>query len=247
MAGIPYAIGLSSPALSPGVISTPKNRPPQMKKLLIALIAALPLTSCSSTASLETMSTRFDAAAGADFEWDAIGVPAVDGTMAGAVAYGKALQASMVANLATLDFPVIEKFDAAVKVELDAVVAEGEEPTEEQLSAAVATVRSQMNPEEQAAMDAQVNEYGVFLKTVAAELAEAGVKAVAAEAIKDVLTDSGNIEAAKDLGFLQGLQAVRQMNGALDMVDMIIEMEGIRQYQDRTKRMWEAAASSGDF
>lgn len=218
-----------------------------MKKLLIALIAATPLASCNSTGSLATMSQRFDAAASADFEWDAIGVPAVDGTMAGAVAYGKALQASMVANQAALDFPVIEKFDAAVKAELDAAVAEGEEPTEEQLSAAVATVRGQMTPEERSAMDAQVNEYGIFLEAIARELAQAGVKAVAAEAVKEVLTDSGNVEAAKALGGLQGMQAAAQMNGALDMVDMIIEMEGIRQYQDRTKRMWQAAASSGDF
>jgi hypothetical protein len=104
-----------------------------------------------------------------------------------------------------------------------------------------------MTPEEQAAMDAQVNEFGVFLKAIASELAEAGVKAVAAEVIKDVLTDSGNIEAAKALGGFQGIKAAAQMNGALDMVDMIIEMEGIREYQDRTKRMWQAAASSGDF
>lgn len=225
----------------------PEEPLPPMNKLLIALIAALPLTSCNSTGSLETMSARFDAAANADFEWDAIGVPAVDGVMAGAVAYGKALQASMVANQASLDFPVIEKFDAAVKAELDAVVAEGEEPTKEQVSAAVTTVRGQMTPEERAAMDAQVNEYGVFLEAIAFELAEAGVKAVAAEVIKDVLTDSGNIQAAKALGTLQGMKAVAQMNGALDMVDMIAEMEGIREYQERTKRMWEAAARSGDF
>ncbi len=218
-----------------------------MKKLLIAVLTATSLASCNSTGSLETMSERFEAASSADFEWDAIGVPAVDGTMASTVAYGKALQASMIENQAALDFPVIEKFDAAVKAELDAVVVEGEEPTEDQMKAAVVAVRGQMTSEERDAMDAQVNEYGIFLEAITRELAAAGVKAVAMEAVKEVLTDSNNVSAAKALGGLQGLQAAAQMNGALGMVSTIMDMEGIRTYQERTKRLWQAAARSGDF
>lgn len=213
-------------------------------KLITLLVAALPLVaSCSSTGTPSLIAERYDVVKKAEFGWSPIGVPTVDGPIAGFVAYGTARQAIMIKMQDQLEFPIIDRFNSAVANELADMVADGEEATDKQKASASKAVKAQMTPEERAALGSQVNGFEVFAAEFVAEVAKAGVAAVAADLIKDLLKDPKTLGSAKALGMMQGMMAVKQMNGFMDQIAAANEIEGILTYLENTQDMFEAGGT----
>ena len=209
---------------------------------ILGASALLVLAACASaaTGTVQQINERIDLVSETEFSWDPIGVPAVDGPIAGFVAYNVARQQVLLNNRDTFEYEVIKQVEARAKEIAAENATEGQEPDAAALNAAHDAALAELPPEARAAYERQVSSMQVFTKTMAQELLKAGVTAVAAEAMKELLSDPSTIGSAKALGMVQGMKAVSQLKSAGDMVEAAAELDALIKYIDNGMRFDEA-------
>lgn len=226
-----------------------------MKSLrILGSSVLLVLAACASTASgtVQEINERIDLIADTKFEWSPIGVPAVDGPLAGFVAYNVARQQVLLNNRDSLEYGVLKQVEVRAKMiaeERAKTVAEEngtdlQAPDGAAMNAAVAEALAELTAEERAAYDREASAMQAFTKTMAQELVKAGVAAVAAEAMKELLADPSTLGSAKALGVMQGMKAASQLNSASDMVDAAAELDALIKYIDNGMRFDESITNN---
>ena len=208
--------------------------------------ALLVLSACASTASgtVQEIDQRIDSVLDVEFSWAPLGIPAVDGPIAGFVAYNKARQQVLVNNRNLLEYGVIKQVEARANMIAQEKATDGEAPDAAAINAAMEEALAELTPEERAAYDEQASAMGAFAKTFAIEIAKAGAMYVGTEIVRDLLADSETIDAAKALGGLQALQAARQLKKAMGMVEAAAELDGLIKYIENGLRLDEATTNN---
>lgn len=208
--------------------------------------ALLVLAACASTASgtVQEIDQRIDLVAEQEFSWAPLGIPVVDGPIAGFVAYNSARQQVLLNQRDVLNYPVIKQVEARARIIAEQDSTDGEAPDAAALNAAKDKALAELTPEERAAYDRQASAMKEFAKTFAIEVGKAGIAYVGTEVIRDLLADSSTIDATKALGTLQAIQAARQLKKAKAMVDAAYELDALIKYIENGFVLQEAATNN---